>query len=137
GQIKDFVTEKVVKAGISWLLGLLTPAGAFIKACQAIYSIVMFFVERGAQLKDFVEAIIDVAAAVARGASGGLPEMIEGVLARILPLAISFLASLLGLGGIGEKVRSIVDKVQRPIGKAIDRVLDVVLNVTRPIWKGA
>src|SRR3546814_14224967 len=37
-EIKNFITEKVVKAGISWILGLLTPAGAFVKACQAIRS---------------------------------------------------------------------------------------------------
>jgi hypothetical protein len=136
-EIKNFVIEKVVKAGISWLLGLLTPAGAFIKACQAIYSIVMFFVERGSEIKEFVESIIDAAGDIARGGGGGVAEKIEGVLARLLPLAISFLANLLGLGGIGEKVRSIIDKVQKPIGKAIDKVLDVVLRITAPIWKGA
>lgn len=136
-EIKNFVMEKVVKAGISWILGLLTPAGAFIKACQAIYSIVMFFVERGSEIKEFVESIIDTAGAVARGEGGGIAEKIEGVLARLLPLAISFLANLLGLGGIGEKVRSIIDKVQKPIGKAIDKVLDAVLKITAPVWKGA
>jgi hypothetical protein len=136
-EIKNFVVEKVVKAGISWLLGLLTPAGAFIKACQAIYSIVMFFVERGSEIKEFVEQVIDTAGAVARGEDGGVAEKIEGVLAKLLPLAISFLANLLGLGGIGEKVRSIIEKVQKPLGKAIDKVLDVVLKLTAPIWKGA
>jgi hypothetical protein len=136
-EIKNFVVEKVVKAGISWLLGLLTPAGAFIKACQAIYSIVMFFVERGSQLKDFVESIIDTAGAVARGEDGGIAEKIENVMAGTLPLIISFLANLLGLGGIGDKVRSIIEKVQKPLGKAIDKVLDVVLKVTAPVWKGA
>ena len=134
-EIKNFVIEKVVKAGISWILGLLTPAGAFIKACQAIYSVVMFFVERGSEIKAFVEQVIDTAGAVARGESGGIPEKIEGVLAKLLPLAISFLAGLLGLGGVGDKVRSIIDKVQKPIGKAMDKVLDTVLAITAPVWK--
>ena len=134
-EIKNFVTEKVVKAGISWILGLLTPAGAFIKACQAIYSVVMFFVERGSEIKEFVDTVIDTAGSVARGESGGIPEKIEGVLAKLLPLAISFLANLLGLGGVGDKVRSIIEKVQKPIGKAMDKVIDVVLNLTAPVWK--
>ena len=47
GAIKDFVIEKVIKAGITWLISLLNPAAAFIKACKAIYDIVMFIVERG------------------------------------------------------------------------------------------
>jgi hypothetical protein len=133
--IKNFITEKVVKAGISWILGLLTPAGAFIKACQAIYSIIMFFVERGSELKEFVESIIDTAGAVARGESGGIPEKIEGVLAKLLPLAISFLANLVGIGGVGNKVRETIEKVQRPIGKALDKVMDGILKVTAPVWK--
>lgn len=133
--IKNFITEKVVKAGISWILGLLTPAGAFIKACQAIYSIIMFFVERGSELKEFVESIIDTAGAVARGESGGIPEKIEGVLAKLLPLAISFLASLVGIGGVGNKVRETIEKVQRPIGKALDKVMDGILKVTAPVWQ--
>ena len=42
------IIEKVIKAGITWLHGLLNPVAAFIKACKAIYDIVMFVVERGA-----------------------------------------------------------------------------------------
>lgn len=135
GEIKSFVTEKVIKAGVSWLLGLLTPAGAFVKACQAIYSIVMFFVERGSQIKELIETIVDSAKDIAEGGGGGIPAKIEGVLAKLLPLAISFLANLLGLGGVGDKVRSIIDKVRNPIHKAMDKVIDVVLNVTAPVWK--
>ena len=39
--------REVIKGGITWLLSLLNPAAAFIKACKAIYDIVMFIVERG------------------------------------------------------------------------------------------
>ena len=137
GEIKSFVMEKVVKAGITWLVSMLNPAAAFIKACKMIYDVVMFFVERGSQIKEFVETVIDAAGDIARGGAGGVPEKIEGVLAKLLPLAISFLANLLGLGGVGDKVRSIIDKVRSPIKKAMDKVIDVVVKMTAPIWKPA
>ena len=43
--IFDFIKEKVIIAGVTWIIGLLNPASAFFKACKAIYDIVMFFVE--------------------------------------------------------------------------------------------
>ena len=137
GEIKSFVMEKVVKAGITWLVSMLNPAAAFIKACKMIYDVVMFFVERGSQIKEFVETVIDAAGDIARGGVGGVPEKIEGVLAKLLPLAISFLANLLGLGGVGDKIRSIIEKVRNPIKRAMDKVIGVVVDMTRPIWMPA
>jgi hypothetical protein len=105
GQIKEFVIEKVIKSGIVWIIALLNPAAAFVKACKAIYDIVMFIVERGSQIMEFVNSIIDSISAIAKGSVGVVVDKIEGALAKALPLAISFLASLLGLGGISEKIR--------------------------------
>jgi hypothetical protein len=123
GQIKEFVIEKVIKSGIVWIIALLNPAAAFVKACKAIYDIVMFIVERGSQIMEFVNSIIDSISAIAKGSVGVVVDKIEGALAKALPLAISFLASLLGLGGISEKIRSVIDAVRSPINKAIDVVV--------------
>ena len=35
--ITGFVMTKVITAGVTWVLSLLNPASAFIKACKAIY----------------------------------------------------------------------------------------------------
>ena len=70
GQIKEFLIEKVIKGGITWIISLLNPAAAFIKACKAIYDIVMFFVERGAQMMEFVNAVLDSIGAIAKGNIG-------------------------------------------------------------------
>src|SRR5207245_1163193 len=82
-----------------WLIGMLNPAAAFIKACKMIYDVVMFFIERGSQIMEFVNSILDGIGAIAGGAVGAAANLVEGSLAKILPLAISFLASLLGIGG--------------------------------------
>src|SRR5262249_49448564 len=97
GTIKTFVIEKVIKAGITWLIGILNPAAAFIKACQAIYNIIMFIFERGQEIMEFVNSVLDSIVAIAQGSLGGVASLIENSLAKILPLAISFLAALLGL----------------------------------------
>lgn len=131
GQIKTFVVEKIVKAGITWVLGMLNPAGALIKIVQALISVVQWIMERGAQLGEFIGTIIDAVMDVARGGGGGVPAKIEGSLAKAVPLVISFLAGLLGLGGISEKIKSILQAVQRPVGKAIDAVISGALKAAK------
>ena len=134
GQIKTFIIEKVIKAGITWLIAFMNPAAAFIKACKAIYDIVMFIIERGAEIMSFVNSVLDSVAAVAKGNIGAMAEKVEQSLAKALPLAISFLASLLGLGGISEKIRSVIDKVRAPITKAIDTVVQGAVKAAKKLF---
>ena len=137
GRIKTFIIEKVIKAGITWLIAFLNPAAAFIKACKVIYDIVMFIIERGSEIMEFVRSILDSVGAIAKGAIGVVAEKVEGSLAKALPLAISFLASLLGLGGISEKIHSIIEKVQAPIGKAVDFVVMGAVKGAKKLFGGA
>ena len=137
GGIKDFIIERVIKGGIMWLLGLLNPAAAFIKACKAIYDIVMFIVERGAQIMEFVNSVLDSIGAIAKGNLSEAAQKVEDALAKALPLAIGFLASLLGLGGITDKIREGIDKVRKPIEKAVDFVVLGAVKGFKKMFGGA
>ena len=137
GQIKTFIIEKVIKAGITWLIAFMNPAAAFIKACKAIYDIVMFVIERGSEIMEFVRSILDSVGAIAKGAIGVVAEKVESSLAKALPLAISFLASLLGLGGISEKIHSVIEKVQAPISKAVDFIVMGAVKGAKKLFGGA
>lgn len=133
--IKSFVTESIIKAGVTWIIGLLNPAGAFIKACKAIYDIVMFFVERGSQIITLVNAVVDSISAIANGATGVAAGLVENALSKALPVVISFLAALLGVSGITEKIRAIIAKVQAPVHKAIDWVIDKAVSLVKKAGK--
>ncbi|MDZ8257456.1 eCIS core domain-containing protein [Nostoc sp. ChiQUE01b] len=122
--IKNFIIEKVITAGIEWILSLLTPASAFIKAAKAIYEIVKFFIERAQQIADLINAILDAIGAIASGAIDQAIKGVENALAKSLPVVISFLASLLGLDGIAGKVQAIFQKLRKPMEKAVDWVID-------------
>ncbi|MFZ1384396.1 MAG: hypothetical protein WAS02_05760, partial [Propionicimonas sp.] len=135
-QVKDFVVTKIITAGITWLIGLLNPAAAFIKACKLIYDIVMFFVNNAARIMKFVNTIIDSVADIVRGNIGGVVAKIEDVLSQMVPILIGFLASVIGVGGIGEKIREIISKLQKPVTKAIDFVIKTGLKLAGPIIRG-
>ena len=136
GEIREFISEKVIKAGIEWLIGILNPAAAFIKACEAIYNVVMFFVEKGKEIIEFVNSILDSVESILNGGVGAVADLIEGTLAKTIPLIINFLADLLGLGGISEKIKEIIGKIQAPVNKAIDAVIGGALKIGKKLFGG-
>ncbi|MEV3939244.1 hypothetical protein AB0K52_25100 [Glycomyces sp. NPDC049804] len=136
GQIKEFVVSKIIQAGIVWIISMLNPAAAFIKACQAIYNIVMFFVNQASQIKEFVDAVLDGIDSIASGGGGAVSALIEGALVKALPMVIGFMASLLGLGGISEKIRGILQKVQEPVGKVIDKIIGTIVKIGKGLLRG-
>ncbi|WP_062056986.1 eCIS core domain-containing protein [Aquimarina longa] len=121
--IKSMVITTVIEAGIKWVLGLMNPAGAFVKAAMAIIEIVKFFVERGSQILELVNAFIAGIKAVASGSVQKVAQTIEKALATALPVVIGFLAALLGISKIASKVQKIVKKVRKRIDKAINKLL--------------
>jgi hypothetical protein len=133
--IESFIKEKVLIAGITWIISLLNPAAAFIKACKAIYDIVMFFVQRGSQILALVNAVLDSVTAIAQGALSAAAAAVENALAKAIPVAIAFLASLLGLGGISDKIRAIIEKVRAPVNRAIDWVINKAVQLIKAAGK--
>lgn len=133
--IFDFIKERVIIAGITWVIGLLNPASAFFKACKAIYDIVMFFINRGSQIMALINAIIDSMAAIAKGNIGVAAKWVEDALAKAIPVAIGFLASLLGLGDISGTIKQTIEKAQAPVNKAIDWVINLAVKAVKAVGK--
>lgn len=136
-QIKEMVVTQIIKAGITWLISMLNPAGAFIKACKMIYDVVMFFVEKAAQIKEFVDAVLDSVESIAAGGVGAVASKVENTLAKMLPVLIGFLASLLGLGGISEKIKKIIETIQKPVTKVVDWVIGKAVTFGKKVLAGA
>ncbi|WP_222271572.1 hypothetical protein [Modestobacter marinus] len=133
--IWDFIKGEVIEAGIAWLVGLLNPASAFFKACKAIYDIIMFFINRGSQIVDLVNAVLDSVGAVAKGSIGVAAKFVEDALAKAIPVAIGFLASLLGLGDISATIRKTIDKARAPVDEAIDWVIGQAVKLVKAAGK--
>ncbi|RQH18190.1 eCIS core domain-containing protein, partial [Okeania hirsuta] len=133
--IQDFVIKTVAKEGIAWLLGLLTPAGAIAKLLKLIFDFVMFLVERFQQIKDFVMSVYNSITAIASGNLSQAKQAVEDALSRSLPVVISLLASLAGLGGIGKTVKNIIGKVAKPVNKIVDKLIDRMVKFAKKLLK--
>jgi hypothetical protein len=119
-QIKSLIADQVIKAGIDWLIGILGgPAGAFVKAAQGIVRIVTWFMNNAGRAVALVNSVLDSVSAIASGDVSGAAKFIEASLAKALPMVISFLADLLGLGGVTQKVQDIIGKVKGLVDKGV------------------
>ncbi|MFL6227741.1 MAG: DUF4157 domain-containing protein [Pyrinomonadaceae bacterium] len=134
-QIMSFVRERVVQAAITRLLTSLNPAGAFIQAIIATYNTVMFFVERMRQIGQVVAAYIDSISAIAAGNIGSAANRVETTMAGLLTLVISFLARIAGLGRVSDAVVNIINRVRAPIDRALDRVVEWIVNMARRVGR--
>ncbi|MFY7843742.1 hypothetical protein [Chryseobacterium gambrini] len=115
----DIIQTQVIQAGIKWVMGLLTPVGAFIKAAMAIIDVVKFFIQRAAQIMELVKAFTDSIKAIASGNVSAVAKSIENALGRAVPVLIGFLASLLGIGGLADKILGVIRKIRQRIENAI------------------
>ena len=134
--IKEMVISTVIEAGIKWVLGLLNPASAFVKACMMIIDVVRFFIERGSQIIELVRAFIEGVNAVASGNVTAVANAIENALARALPVLIGFLASLLGISGLARKVTKLIKKIRKRVDKAVEKIIKKAKKAFRKLMRG-
>ena len=133
GAIRNWLITTVIKEGIVWLLSLTNPASAIVKAIKLLFDLVMFLVERYQQIKDFILSVYHAVAAVAAGSFAKVSKAVENALSRVLPVLISLLASILGLGGIAKQVKKVIQAVTRPINKVINKVIDNIVKFAKKV----
>ncbi|MEU3654797.1 hypothetical protein AB0E67_18660 [Streptomyces sp. NPDC032161] len=133
-KLTSYLIPTVLIAGITWIISLLNPASAFVRAVKGIIDIVTFVVNQGSQIVEFVNAVLDAVIAIANGGSAGVPKMVEAALAASVPLLIGFLASLLGIGSLANKVKSVFHAVSRPVNRAIDKIVGFIVRAAKKLW---
>jgi len=131
--ILDWVITKVITSAITKIASMFNPAGAIIQAILMVYNVGAWLVANIGRILDFIESIVNSVDRIANGDVGGAAAWIEQALARMIPILIGFLASLLGLGGLADKVKSFIMKVQAAVGKAVDFVIEKIFNVVKKI----
>jgi hypothetical protein len=132
--IQDWLITTIVKKAVAKIVTMFNPVGAIVQAVMMIYSVVMFVIERAAQIMSLVEAVINSVQAIAQGAIGGAANWIEQALGRLVPVAIGLLASLIGLGGLGAKIKELVTKAGDLVWGAIRKFFKRAIDFVKKMW---
>lgn len=134
GAIIGWVRNTIIQKAVIKILSMFNPAGALYQAAMAIYNIVMFFINRWSQIKALAQAVVNSVGPIVYGRVGKAAKWIEKVMARGLTVIISFLARLVGLGGISNKIREIIQKIRQPIDKVIDKIIDWIIKKGKALF---
>ena len=118
------LAESLIVAGIRRVLGIVSGlvsggAGTVITIVTAIIDVVLWFRDNAAQLAELVSTIAGMAMAVLNGQVGALASAIDGLLKRLLPIVLSFVGALVGIGGAVRKIQQIFRAIRRPATRAI------------------
>ncbi len=133
GGIREWVMSSIVQAAVTRLVSMFNPAGAVIQAAIAVYNTVMFFVERAQQIAALANSVFESIGRIASGNIGGAIAYVEQAMARSLPVIISFMARLLGLGNVAGQIRNIIGRVQGAVERAIERLVGWITTRARSL----
>jgi hypothetical protein len=132
--IQNWLITTLIKKAVAKIVSMFNPAGAIIQAILMIYDVVVFVIDKAQQILDFVEAVVSSIYNIATGAIGGAANWIEKALANMIPILIGFLASLVGLGGLTDKIKEFIKKVQDKVDKAIDKAIAKVVALVKKLF---
>ncbi|HLO85347.1 MAG TPA: DUF4157 domain-containing protein [Nostocaceae cyanobacterium] len=136
GGIKDWLINAVIKAAVTKLITMFNPVGGLIEAAKAIYNTVMFFIERMQQIAALVDSIFSSIGKIVAGDTDSASNYIEQAMARTIPVVISFFARLLGLGGISDRIKAVIQRIQAPINRALDKLEQKIADKARTLLNG-
>lgn len=118
-QIKEFLVTRLIIAAVTKLATMFNPVGAIVQLLLTAWNIYTFLRDNLQNMIQIVQSIVEGISQIVNGNIAPAANRVEQTLASLLPVAISFLANLLGIGGIANRVRQIIDQVRDRIENAI------------------
>jgi hypothetical protein len=137
--------QMVLEAAVKWVMGriiaivgarlaaLAASAGlsGIIEAVVAVYQAVKTAIEYARKILQILITVFDTILQIAQGVIDPAARGVETGLGMAMPVVIGFLANYAGLGGIGDKIREIIDDVREKVDKGILWLIDRALAAGR------
>jgi hypothetical protein len=117
--IKSWLLETIVVQAVIRIATMFNPVGALVNALITVWNVYQWLRENVQRIFGVVQAIVDMIASIAAGNIEPAAQAVEAALASLIPIAISLLANLLGLGGITDKVREVLEGLRETVRNAI------------------
>lgn len=126
-----YITKTVTKVAIEKVLALVGggPIGVVINGIIAIWKALQTFAKYLRKILDVMNAVFDTVADIARGAIAGAANLVEGVMSRMLPIVLAFLANQLGIGDLSERIQEVLETIRAKVAVAIDWLIDKALAI--------
>jgi hypothetical protein len=124
-EAKTFIATTIIEAAVVKLVSMLIPGAGFISAVKSLIDFMRTLFAKAKQVIGIIIGVIDTFGEILAGNVSKVSTMIENVLGKLIGLAITFLAAILGLGKVGKKISEIIQKkIKDPINKAITKMME-------------
>lgn len=104
---------------------------AILEAVYAAYQAIQTAIEYARRIIQVLITVFDTVIQIAQGVIDPAAQGVETGLRMIMPVVIGFLANYAGLGGIGQRIREIIDGVRSRVDQAILWLIDRALAAGR------
>jgi hypothetical protein len=131
--VKDYLMQALITQVTPKIIAMLNPAGAILKAIEAIYRVIDWIFTHAARLFSLVEAVVNGAADILAGNTAGMANAVEAALAGLIGPVIGFLADFIGLSGIPEAVKDAVLGLQQRVENVLDKVIGFLTEKARAL----
>ena len=121
--MKETILYAAIKKVMIEVGKLLVPGGGFIAIAEKVIRLLIFIVEARDKILNLIEAFVESMADAVKGDVSGIVSRITGALKTFITVALDFLVSFFGLGGLKSKVERVIDRMRSPIIRGIDWVL--------------
>ncbi len=136
----ESIKETILYAAITKVMievgKLLVPGGGFIAIADKIIRLLVFIVEARDKILNLIESFVDSLALAVSGDVSGIVTKITGALKSFIVVALDFLVSFFGLGGLKSKIERVIERMRSPIIRGIDWVLGTLKPIVMKV-KGA
>jgi hypothetical protein len=127
--MEDWAIATVIQKATIKVMSMLIPGSGFVQSIYGMWQTLQFFIENIKKIAAVVNSLMDSLAQIMKGAISPAADLVEKTMVDTLPLVFAWLAKLIGIDGIGAKVKSIIDKLRTPVNKAVDFVINGAMKL--------
>ena len=133
----EFLIEGMIKSVALRVLALFNPVGAIVQAIELIYKVLKWIFRNAARIFSLIETVVNGITDILAGNIGGMATAIEMALAKLIPPVIDFLAGLLNLGGLPDKIKGVIINLQSWVEEKLSLVIGFLAEKAKGLLKTA
>ena len=133
----EFLIEGMIKSVALRVVALFNPVGAIVQAIELIYRVLKWIFRNAARIFSLIETVVNGITDILSGNIGGMASAVEIALAKLIPPVIDFLAGLLNLGGLPDKIKGVILNLQSWVEEKLNLVIGFLAEKAKGLLKAA
>jgi hypothetical protein len=129
----DYLIEALIRQVTIRVVALLNPVGAIVQAIELIYKVLKWVFQNAARIFRLIETVVNGIADILAGNLGAMAAAVERALASLVPIVIDFLAGLLGLGDLPDRIADVIRRLQAWVLGIVDTVIGFLVTQARAL----